>query len=291
MITISSRMPPLSSETIINYRAFHGNDNVFDYVVGMHYHEHYEIFLHRSGGTNLAVGQTTYAMSPGDLYIIPPFSIHGVLTEDALHNYERLWIHITPEYLSLLGANIIDFRKRLEHRIKSGYYRVPLSAGDCDMFCSLIDDLNTQRSEGTPYSKMKSHLLLATFFNELSRVLELDTVPDTQYGGNPVIQQVFNYIAENCTEDLSLDSLALKFNISKYYLSHMFTKVYNVSVYRYILMCRIAMAQRLIVRNENLNDVAQSCGFNDYSNFLRAFVQITGNTPSKYRKRITEGET
>ena len=104
--------------------------------------------------------------------------------------------------------------------------------------------------------------------------------------GYPVIQQIFNYISENCTEDLSLDKLAAQFNLSKYYLSHLFTQVYQVSAYRYILMCRIAMSQKLMWSGESMTSIAQKCGFNDYSNFLRAFQQITGVTPTAYQKRI-----
>lgn len=288
MAANSFRMPPLSSESITDYRVFHGKDDVFDYVVGMHYHEHYEIYMHKSGGTSLAIDQATNPLEPYDLYIIPPFHLHGVLSADALRDYDRMWVHITPEFLTALGADIIPFRKRIDEHVKSGNYRLSLSEEKFNLFCRLIDSILEFRHENSPYGQMKAFLTLGNFFNELCQILETDSVPQEVDDNNPLIHQIFNYINENCTDDISLDTLSARFNISKYYLSHVFTKVYNISVYRYTLMCRIAMAQRLILKNDNLTNIAQRCGFNDYSNFLRAFSQITGTTPSTYRKKVMQ---
>ncbi|MCQ2457881.1 MAG: AraC family transcriptional regulator [Clostridia bacterium] len=286
MITISSRMKPLSKETVYDYRMFHGYDDTFEYVVGMHYHEHYEFYLHLRGGTNLVVGQTTYRLEPDELYIIPPFHIHGVLAESTLKEYERAWIHITPECLSRLGGDIIAFDKRINEYVKRGKFRITLNADETSVFVGVIDRLRSENTNATAYGRMKAHISLCRFFNELCRVIERDNPAENAEKGNPLIHQVFYYITENCTENISLETLSERFNISKYYLSHTFSNVYNVSVYRYTLMCRIAMAQRLITRNDDLTAIAQQCGFSDYSNFLRAFEQITGTTPSAYRKRV-----
>lgn len=286
----SLRMPPLSSETISQYRVFHGKDDVFDYVVGMHYHEHYEIYMHKSGGTSMAIDQSTFSMDPYDLYIIPPFHLHGVLSADSLRDYDRLWIHITPDFLKMLSADITDFKKKLEDQVKKGNYKLMLSEEEFHKFSLLIDTVIEYRQDTSSYGRMKAYLTLGTFFNELCQILHTDSIPNDTEESNPIIRQIFNYISENCTEEITLDTLSKRFNISKYYLSHMFSKVYNISVYRYTLMCRIAMAQRLILNNDNLTNIAQVCGFNDYSNFLRAFSQITGSTPSAYRKKVLKEE-
>lgn len=290
MAVNSLRMPPLSSESITQYRVFHGRDDVFDYVVGMHYHEHYEIYMHKSGGTSMAIDQSTFTMEPYDLYIIPPFHVHGVLSADSLRDYDRLWIHITPDYLKFVGVDIVSFIKKLDDHVKNGNYRLSLSEEKFTQFSQLIDTVISYRHDSSSHGRMSAFLTLGTFLNELCQILETDSVPNEAEDSNPIIHQIFNYISENCTEDITLDTLSSRFNISKYYLSHMFTKVYNISVYRYTLMCRIAKAQRLILKNDNLTNIAQLCGFNDYSNFLRAFSQITGSTPSVYRKKVIQDE-
>jgi AraC family transcriptional regulator len=39
-------------------------------------------------------------------------------------------------------------------------------------------------------------------------------------------------------------------------------------------------------KNLSLTEIAFDCGFADQSHFLRCFKQITGNTPSAYRKLL-----
>jgi AraC-like DNA-binding protein len=48
----------------------------------------------------------------------------------------------------------------------------------------------------------------------------------------------------------------------------------------------LSLAQKLILQNKPFAITAELCGFNDYSNFLRAFTAITAETPSSYRNRI-----
>lgn len=287
MTTIASGVRPLGSEAIRDYRVFKAKDMHFHYTVGMHYHEHYEIYLHERGGTRMVVGQSSYVMSPCELYIIPPFFIHGIVTDAPLTDYSRSWVHITPAYLSGLGGPEISFSRVLDSLTDSGDGRFFPSRTDFARLTRMLEAVPNLSADASPYDRLSARLSLAGFFNELCRLLmENGSSRASNAGDEPIIHQVFNYISENCTEDLSLDFLADHFNLSKYYLSHMFAREYNVSTYRYILLCRVARAQQLIRRRDlSLTEIAQQCGFNDYSNFLRSFRQIVGVSPSTYRTR------
>ncbi len=54
----------------------------------------------------------------------------------------------------------------------------------------------------------------------------------------------------------------------------------------YILRLKIKKAKGLLSSNPQmtLGEVADKCGFSDYSNFVRAFKNICGTTPTNYRK-------
>ena len=288
MQPLPHQLLPLTSEAIQDYRAFHASDPSFDYSVGMHYHEHYEVLLHRRGGTRFVVGQSSYDMAPYDVYIIPPFRIHGILADLPLQDYERAWIHVTGDYLASLGADIVSFTRALDHLGAHDFCRFSLSPEEFDGLLSRVVEIRALSEDVSSFGRMKARLSLGGFFNDLCHLLRDDPLPAPAAAGHPLVHQVFNFIAENCTDDLTLDFLASRFNVSKYYLSHLFSKVYHVSIYRYTLLCRIAMAQKLILSEENLTAISQRCGFNDYSNFLRAFSQITGTTPSAYRARIRD---
>ncbi|MCI7795177.1 MAG: AraC family transcriptional regulator [Lachnospiraceae bacterium] len=55
---------------------------------------------------------------------------------------------------------------------------------------------------------------------------------------NEKVNQILLYINENLSEDLSLDRLASRFYISKYYLSRQFKQFTGLSLYQYIAFKR-----------------------------------------------------
>ena len=66
-------------------------------------------------------------------------------------------------------------------------------------------------------------------------------------------------------------------------LSHEFRNYSNKGVYEYILYKRIIKAKKLLFTDMNLTQIALECGFNDYSNFLRAFKKLSGSSPKEYK--------
>lgn len=87
---------------------------------------------------------------------------------------------------------------------------------------------------------------------------------------------------------LDLDALADRYHISRYYLSHVFKQVTGYSLKEYLTLCRISFAcQQLTNKRPSLSikEIAEASGFKDMSNFSRSFKQITGITPTEFRKR------
>ena len=83
-----------------------------------------------------------------------------------------------------------------------------------------------------------------------------------------------------------MNELARLFSVSTSWLAHEFTRFTHRSIYNYILYRRITLARQLMLGDDSLNDIAYQCGFNDYSNFLRAFSNTTGVSPNHYRKQL-----
>lgn len=84
--------------------------------------------------------------------------------------------------------------------------------------------------------------------------------------------------------DFDLVKIASSHNISTSYLSHIFKQVTGVPVMRYLLGCRIAATKEYLQEvSLPINEIAERCGFNDYSNFSRTFKKETGYAPREYR--------
>ena len=99
---------------------------------------------------------------------------------------------------------------------------------------------------------------------------------------SPLVQETLLYISEHISQELSLESIAAQFYISKYHLSHAFTREMGISIYRYILMRRLLMARQMLTAGESAGQVCRNCGFSDYTSFYRAFKSEYGISPREY---------
>lgn len=103
---------------------------------------------------------------------------------------------------------------------------------------------------------------------------------------NKVLQDALKYIDDNFNTDISLDLLAGECMVSKYYLSHLFTKRMGKSVGRYILDKRVFTAKQLLSSTDlSVEQISQRCGFADSAYFCRLFKKETGKTPTQFRRK------
>ena len=97
--------------------------------------------------------------------------------------------------------------------------------------------------------------------------------------------RVTNYIDEHYTEGISLDEVAGQTGISRYYVSHLFKELMNTTFVGYVNELRLNRAAMLLVTTDKpIIEIASISGFNNLSNFNRAFKMHFNKTPSAYRK-------
>ena len=112
-----------------------------------------------------------------------------------------------------------------------------------------------------------------------------DEYPAPAY--DKMIDNVVSDIREHYTEDISLTSLAAKYNISMGHLSKMIKEHLQVNFSDYIASLRIQRAKELL-RDESISiqEIAEIVGYNDYFYFTKVFKKVEGISPSKYRKEL-----
>ncbi|MGB5819011.1 MAG: helix-turn-helix domain-containing protein [Saonia sp.] len=89
-------------------------------------------------------------------------------------------------------------------------------------------------------------------------------------------------------EDLSLDNLSSMLSISQKKMSQIINQSLNKNFYEFINEYRIEEAKRLLSARNNpkILAIALDSGFKSKSTFNKAFKDITGMTPSKYRESV-----
>lgn len=102
-----------------------------------------------------------------------------------------------------------------------------------------------------------------------------------------MIDSVVADIRDHYMEDISLTSLAAKYNVSMGSLSRMIKDHLQLNFSDYIASLRIQRAKELLSDETlSIQEIAEIVGYNDYFYFTKVFKKIEGISPSKYRKEI-----
>ena len=251
-----------------------------------HCHDFYEFYIHLRGGQYFGLDERIYLLQPNQLFIIPPFSMHGRSCDHVMTGYERAYLNISTDLLKLLGFDLIDLDQFFRSYTSKGQNIFQLNAVSAEKCVSLIRALEESKQTDTPLDNFGNYVVLVNFLNLVFQTVRQSRAVTADVISNSIIQDVLTYINSHYTQPLKMKEIAKMFGISVSYLSHQFVKFTNRSVYEYILYRRVVLAKQMIQTDLSLNTIAYQCGFNDYSNFLRMFYRLEGMSPSQYRKQL-----
>ncbi|WP_194287363.1 response regulator [Gracilibacillus oryzae] len=122
----------------------------------------------------------------------------------------------------------------------------------------------------------------------LANVLEevMKKLAEKENSSRHVIDVVKQYIHENLSEDLSLDSLAEKVYLTPGYLSEKFRKETGWGINKYIKYVRMEKGKELLYHtNMKVNNIGQTVGYTNVSYFCKSFREHFGTSPKKYREK------
>ncbi len=100
------------------------------------------------------------------------------------------------------------------------------------------------------------------------------------------IANAIKYIRVHYDENISLQQIAEVVELSPNYLSSLFKREFEKSLFEYVTEVRIEKAKKLLLNtNLKLYEVAEKVGFSDVGYFSRTFKKISGINPSDYKKQ------
>ena len=98
-------------------------------------------------------------------------------------------------------------------------------------------------------------------------------------------QKILEYISANCTENLSLKSLAEEFNYNYAYLSGLFRNRIGVNFKYYLDSIRVSKAMELLLTTDmTISEVSSVSGYENIRTFNNVFKRITGVVPSTIKQ-------
>lgn len=102
-------------------------------------------------------------------------------------------------------------------------------------------------------------------------------------------RKIITYLGQHFREEITLDSLAKEFSVSRFYISHTFSEKIKMSLPNYLSLLRAEYAAGLIrTTNDSITNICSISGFTSQSTFNRAFKRIYCMTPREYKDNIGE---
>lgn len=100
------------------------------------------------------------------------------------------------------------------------------------------------------------------------------------------VADVKEYLDQNYRSKITLDDLAARFYINKYYLTRVFKEQYGQSISAYLTSLRITHAKQLLrFSDKSVEEIGLECGLGASHYFSRVFKEIEGVPPSVYRSQ------
>lgn len=249
------------------------------------------IYLVQEGKARLHLPEKTQELTPGHLYLIPPFT---------QHSYE------CSNYFSLYYIHIYENQTSNERVLEDFIFPVEVAATLLDVsLVKQLFEINPDRdlkrydpsdydNSSTLFRTISSHaqtpvstifatkgilyLLCSCFLAEAQHKYQ---ITDNR------IRKVLRHIRLNIDNPVSIDELSNMCCLSKDHFIRLFKKELQITPVQYINRKKIEKAQLKIITGDlPVKDIAYSLSFDNISYFNRLFRKYTGISPTQYKNDL-----
>ena len=225
-----------------------------------HLHNHLELVGMIEGKAMAYVEEKVYEINSGDAFFIFPNQIHHY-EKIADENYILLLfpMDILPEYTSVFHSKVP----------KSAL--IPGALKNRHVLRSMQEILALKDStESGSYRDYLTKGYLLILFGQLFALSELE---DTPHVDVQTVKLLLDYCIGHYKDEISLDQVATRLHLSKFYISHLFSQKLHLSYSDYIRSLRISEACRLLTETSlGITEISYQVGFPTPRTFNRAFL-------------------
>jgi AraC-like DNA-binding protein/mannose-6-phosphate isomerase-like protein (cupin superfamily) len=231
-----------------------------------HTHDFFEINYSNRGRSRFKIEEQEFEFRPFDFVIIPPGANHGSrLYAKSEDNILIIWLKMKADMGKKVIININD-KNQVFHWLCNEIQRQ--------------SELEKELKGELIHTYLKASLLQARQY----------LLHSSEYESMDVVGFAIRYIHDNIyMPDLNIGSISSLLNLSPEYFSRLFKKKTNVSPGAFINLCKINEAKKLLTSGSfTMNEIAYALGYMNQFYFSKQFKQITGVTPSEYKRQNME---
>lgn len=244
-----------------------------DWLCAPHSHYYAEIFYIKSGKGHMQIENELVALGADMLVVI---NAHVQHTEMSSSDDPLNYFVIGAEGLQISNDGHSDYML-----IQCSSHRP--SVRQC--FENILDEMHN-RQEG--YMEICQNYL-EILIRKICRKQSVTYDVVVSKSGNHECHKAKQYMDENYSQKITLDTLAKITNINKYYLSHCFTEIYGIAPIAYLNQVRINACKDLLKNTHyTIDEIAACTGFSSRSYLAQVFQKTCSMTCQQYRKAYRE---
>lgn len=263
-----------------------------NYQVDPHTHHMLEISCIKGGEGVYEIGDKSFQLTQGDVVILGNNEYHRIVVGKG-QQLVNLVAHFEPQFIWNTLSHDIDYQFLRIFYEKDDTFpnRLDRDNPATKEIFQLLLDIESEYGGRLPAKELMIKVRLMNIFALLVRNFDFHSKSPVAQGalrvgkGLEEMARVMEYIQNNISAEITLESLAEIACMAPTYFSAHFKKWNGVSPFNYIASRRVQNAIEYIrTSSMSMTEIAQTCGFNTSANFNKTFKKITGYPPSHYRK-------
>lgn len=262
-----------------------------DYAFPGEQHSCWEFLYVDRGSVVVTAGEHTYFMKAGELAFHCPNEFHAFQAVGEADIVVVSFLCDSPSMHRLEKKVLLLHTKEKEH--------LRLLINESQQVYQFFDDvaprINMQKKADAPWG---SDQLIKTYLEQLFiHICRRDdnvrfsqrAVTGNSAHGIVFAQRIKDYLSENYTRKVTLESLAAEMGVSVSQIKRTFREQIGKSMVSCLTDLRISQAKRLIREgNYNFTQIAEAVGYDSIYYFSSLFKKQTGKTLSEYARSLKD---
>jgi AraC-like DNA-binding protein len=254
----------------------------------LHWHDYFEFFVALSGKGDFCAGNDRFFFNPGDVVLVDPLKIHGVMRMEASHSalvilFPRHFIAPTESEIDVSFLSAWEQRSTAALPVMRASHKSALAVHEA--LLKLVKEWfgSTRRGPEVKLHFMETLLRLRSAFATGETVRSAP--PGERTLREARLRKALDYISLHGHETISQPQVAKAAGMSTSRFRQFFKETTGWGFARYLIEQRVVRAARLLRESEEtIADIAHRTGFSDQSHLLRCFRAKFGVSPKEYRR-------
>ncbi len=262
------------NHSIINDRElpfiFH-YDTVSSGFISHNWHSNIELLYITNGSGEVHCSSVTYPVQKGDIFIVNSNALHSVISASSINYYCLI---CDADFCLNNGLDTENIN----------YINIVKSKTAESLFCNVVNEFS-RTDDNFRSASIKSTILQLLVYLSVNYSEKKGKTAKPVSTTDENIKLAIGYLKSHFNEQLTIDEIAKKANLSKYYFIRQFKAATGLSPIAFLNSIRCENAKKLLAKNKySIHEIAIQCGFENDSYFSKTFKKYTNMLPKEFQK-------